>query len=59
MAAVKNQNLNDIKTRPSPEEFQKRQPNWTPNACVTKSLAACLASADAVEFITTVLPPVD
>jgi hypothetical protein len=54
MEATKNQNLSDIKTRPSPKDFHERQPTWTPNACVVKSLAACLASADAVEQICTV-----
>ena len=54
MSTAQNTYLNDVKTRPSPEVFQERNPRWTPNACVVKSLASCLASAHAVEYITTV-----
>jgi hypothetical protein len=54
LSEAKKQNLNDVQTRPSSAELQKRHPNWTPNACAVKSLAACLASAEAVDSITTV-----
>lgn len=47
-------NLNDAKNRPSPAEYAKQRPNWTENATITKSLAASLVSASAIEYLGTV-----
>jgi len=59
MEMVKNINLNDVKTRPSAAQYAQQRPNWTENATIAKSLAACLASAEALEYIGTVWWPHD
>lgn len=54
MEMVKETSLNDIRSRPSAKQFAQQRPNWTENATIVKSLQACLASTDAIEYIGTV-----
>ncbi|EXJ83661.1 hypothetical protein A1O1_07285 [Capronia coronata CBS 617.96] len=49
--------LENIKTRTSPQQFQERFPSWDPVTCVVKSMAVALADAEAVEYIGTKYRP--